>query len=83
MEADWRSRQHDDMVLALAIAAFLGEHGLEFWMRVCDGSEGREGAGGVTAEHSAAMGTVYTVPADPYPRGIDVRPDAPGWGRRR
>jgi hypothetical protein len=82
MEADWRSRQHDDMVLALAIAAFLGEHGLEFWMRVCDGSEGREGAGGVTAEHSAAMGTVYTVPADPYPRGIDVRPDAPGWGRR-
>jgi hypothetical protein len=25
MEADWRSRAHDDLVLALAIAAWLGE----------------------------------------------------------
>ena len=25
-EADWRSRQHDDLVLSLAIAAFLGEN---------------------------------------------------------
>jgi hypothetical protein len=33
MAADWRTRAHDDLVLALAIAAFLGEHGQEFWLR--------------------------------------------------
>jgi hypothetical protein len=27
LEADWRERQHDDLVLALAIAAWLGERG--------------------------------------------------------
>jgi hypothetical protein len=33
MEADWRSRAHDDLVLALAIAAWLGEHAREVWIR--------------------------------------------------
>jgi hypothetical protein len=33
MEADWRTAPHDDLVLALAIAAWLGEHGSrEFWI---------------------------------------------------
>jgi hypothetical protein len=84
LAADWRTRQHDDMVLALAIAAWLGQHGSkEFWLYhggLCDGREpGQFGETGV--EQSAAMGTVYTVPADPKPRGIDLRPNAPGWGR--
>jgi hypothetical protein len=69
--ADWRSRQHDNPVLALATAAFLGENGLEFWLRLCGGSEGRHGAGEVTAERSAALGTVYTVPTDRAPAGAD------------
>jgi hypothetical protein len=30
---------------------------------------------------SAAMGTVYSIPADPQPRAIDLRPEAPGWER--
>jgi hypothetical protein len=33
MAADWRTRAHDDLVLALAIAAFLGERYCEFWYR--------------------------------------------------
>ena len=34
MTADWRTRAHDDLVLALAIAAWLGEHAVqEFWIR--------------------------------------------------
>jgi hypothetical protein len=34
MAADWRTRAHDDLVLALAIAVWLGEHAVqEFWIR--------------------------------------------------
>jgi hypothetical protein len=32
MAADWRSRQHDDLVLALALAAFLGERIPKFFL---------------------------------------------------
>jgi hypothetical protein len=31
---------------------------------------------------SAALGAVYEIPADPRPRGIDLRTEAPGWGRQ-
>jgi hypothetical protein len=31
MAADWRTRQHDDMVLGLAIAAWLGERRGQDW----------------------------------------------------
>jgi hypothetical protein len=30
---------------------------------------------------SAAMGVVYETPADPRPLALDLRPEAPGWGR--
>ena len=44
MEADWRNRAHDDLVLALAIAAFLGEQGCQtFWVRI--GGETFDGNG--------------------------------------
>jgi hypothetical protein len=97
MTADWRTRAHDDLVLALAIAAFLGEYGREFWVRIAGDREPGAGEGvrvvqaGVpvpgtkprpAVEVSAAMGTLFNIPADPRPRGIDLRPDAPGWGRR-
>ena len=32
MAADWRSRQHDDLVLALALAAFLGDRIPKFFL---------------------------------------------------
>jgi hypothetical protein len=38
--------------------------------------------GGTFLTTSAAMGVVYEIPADPRPRGLDLRPDAPGWGRQ-
>jgi hypothetical protein len=34
---------------------------------------------GSRVEVSAAMGTVYTIAADPTPRGLDVRAGASGW----
>jgi hypothetical protein len=34
LEADWRSRQHDDLCLALAIAAFLSERRRRGWIRI-------------------------------------------------
>jgi hypothetical protein len=36
---------------------------------------------GTRVEVSAAMGTVYTIAADPTPGGLDVKADAPGWER--
>jgi hypothetical protein len=36
---------------------------------------------GVIEERSAAMGRVFTVPADPRSRKIDVSDAAPGWER--
>jgi hypothetical protein len=36
---------------------------------------------GVIVEYSAAMGRVFTIPADPRPLAIDLDPDAPGWER--
>jgi hypothetical protein len=34
---------------------------------------------GVVIEDSAATGRSFLVPADPRPKGVDVRPAAPGW----
>jgi hypothetical protein len=91
-EADWRSKAHDDLVLALAIAAWLGEYRQPFFMRVGGVSAGLEGgpsgapsASEVTVEDSAAMGRVYTVPADPHKKGrvVDLRPGAEGWEQWR
>jgi hypothetical protein len=31
---------------------------------------------------SAALGVVFEVPADPRPRLLDLRAEAPGWGRQ-
>jgi hypothetical protein len=87
-EADWRSRSHDDLVLALSIAAWLGEYRQPFFLRAGGMSMGLEGgphgappAAEVTVEDSAAMGRVYTVPADPHKKGrvVDLRPGAPAW----
>jgi hypothetical protein len=81
------------LVLALAIAAWLGEYRQPFFMRVGGVSAGQEGGPGgsppaseVTVEDSAAMGRVYTVPADPHRskgRVVDLRPGAEGWERWR
>jgi hypothetical protein len=77
MAADWRTRQHDDMVLALAIAAWLGQYGTQqFWLSFGGVCDGRAPEGTYTC-----MGRQETIPADPRPRGIDIRPNAPGWGR--
>jgi hypothetical protein len=79
-EADWRSRAHDDLVLALAIAGWLGEHGTgEFWLRA--GGSFLPGPA-VVIEENAAMGKVVTVPAGPR-RGIDISPGAAGWQSSR
>jgi hypothetical protein len=39
-------------------------------------------ADGTIEEVSAAMGRCFDVPADPRPVTLDLRPDAPGWGRQ-
>jgi len=62
----------------------------EFWMRIGDEViyGGREGGaarrvevdGGVVVEQGP-MGKVYTIPAGSTRKGIDIRPDAPGWSR--
>jgi predicted phage terminase large subunit-like protein len=82
---------HDDIVDGTALAFGRLATRKEFWMRMGGvtygagaGGAAARGAGcdgGVVVEESAAMGRVYTVPADPRPRGIDLRPGAPGWGR--
>ena len=33
----------------------------------------------VTVVNSAAMGLVFTIPADPGPRKLDLSVNAPGW----
>jgi hypothetical protein len=59
--------------------------GRAFFLRIngmnCDGRPDRPTPGEVSVEESAAMGTVYTVPADPHKGSvvIDYRPGAPGW----
>ncbi|MBY0522267.1 MAG: hypothetical protein K2R98_02650 [Gemmataceae bacterium] len=39
LENDWRSAAHDDLVLALAIAAWLGEQAQPFYFRLVDRSD--------------------------------------------
>jgi hypothetical protein len=92
-EADWRSRAHDDLVLALAIAAWVGEYRQPFFLRAGGTLMGLEGgpngappASEVTAEDSGAMGRVYTVPGNPHRgkgRVVDLREGAPGWAEWR
>jgi hypothetical protein len=75
-----RNRDHDDLVLATALPCWYALRAQrQFWLRRCGVTLGDEPA----VEESAAVGRVYTVPADPRPRGIDIRPDAPGWVRYR
>ena len=38
---------------------------------------------GVLEEWDPAMGRVWTIPAEPRPRKIDLRADAAGWERLR
>jgi hypothetical protein len=38
---------------------------------------------GVIEEWDAGMGRVFTIPADPRPRKIDLSVDAAGWERLR
>jgi predicted phage terminase large subunit-like protein len=83
---------HDDIVDAAALAFSHQAVRKEFWMRIGDEvvydaranpPRGRvERDGEIIVEESAAMGKVYTIPAGPGRKGIDIRPDAPGWGRR-
>jgi hypothetical protein len=83
---------HDDIVDAAALAFSHLAVRKEFWMRIGDEIvyDARENPprrrvecdGGIIVEESAAMGKIYTIPAGPLRKGIDIRPDAPGWGRR-
>jgi hypothetical protein len=81
---------HDDIVDSTTLAFRRLALRREFWLRMNGVTyDARErgatrvtgGDGGMIVQESAAMGTVYTIPADPRPRGIDIRSDAPGWGR--
>jgi hypothetical protein len=47
-----------------------------------EGPRRRQLSDGTVEEVSAAMGRSILVPADPRPRGIDVRASAPGWEGR-
>jgi hypothetical protein len=81
-EAEWRTRAHDDLVLALSIAAFLGENTREFWVHT-DGfsSEKLEMSGGVKIVNDEMGKSVITTLPKP---GFDPSPGAPGWyGPRR
>jgi len=81
---------HDDIVDATALAFGRLAARKEFWMRIGDEViyGGREGGaarrvevdGGVVVEQGP-MGKVYTIPAGSTRKGIDIRPDAPGWSR--
>jgi hypothetical protein len=92
MEADWRSRAHDDLVLALAMAAYLGDSATaQLWLR--QGGETFNLGGdppppgprrtvlpdGTIIEESAGMGTQVTYPGSPARSGLDISPQAPGW----
>jgi hypothetical protein len=77
MAADWRTRQHDDMVLALAIAAWLGEHTKEAWLRF-DGISFADDDRDDTVKVMHPDGRVTYEPFQ-WGRHIDLRPDAPGW----
>jgi hypothetical protein len=71
----WRERDHDDLVLATALACWYSERAQrQLWLHV-----GGEAVS--TAETGAALGTVHNIRADPNSKGIDVWPGAPGWRR--
>jgi hypothetical protein len=84
MEADWRSRQHDDMVLALSIAAWLGEAATrQPWIRV-DGVTYGLGADAPASPRRTVLpdgtvieetpgGTQTTYSGKPAKSGLDVK----------
>jgi hypothetical protein len=89
----WRTRDHDDLVLAVALACWYAERARrELWVRLLGEPGGASGGPGgrwvagryepgeVAVEESAAMGKVYTIPAGPTRRPMPPA-DAPGWGR--
>jgi hypothetical protein len=95
MEAGWRSHQHDDLCLALAIAAWLGEAATrQFWLR--QGGEtftyGSDPpppgprrtvlADGTIIEETPA-GRQVTYPGTPARRGTDAWSRGPEWAPYR
>jgi predicted phage terminase large subunit-like protein len=81
---------HDDIVDATALAFNRLAVGKRFWLRqdgvtydLGDGpaAPSDKGDGEVIVEDNTPMGRTYTIPANPRPRGIDIRPGAPGWHR--
>src|SRR5262249_58336871 len=58
LAADWRTRAHDDLVLALAIAAFLGEHTQDLWVHI-------PGVSAAAAGGPGCMGNQETIQATP------------------
>jgi len=82
---------HDDVVDATALAfnrlavrkrPWIRMGGVTYDLGLAPAAPSDVGDSGVVVEESAAMGRVYTVPGGPGLRGIDIRPGAPGWGRR-
>jgi len=79
---------HDDQVDACSLGFAKLAMKQQIWLRVAGDEPGpgqtHQGGlyvgGGVTEEWGPG-GRIITVPADPPRRGVDVRPDAPGWGR--
>jgi hypothetical protein len=95
MEADWRSRAHDDLVLSLAMAAWLGEAALQqLWLRqggetfqlgsdpLPPGPRRVVRPDGTIVEEVPGMGTQTTYPGKPAREGLDISPGAAGWERR-
>jgi hypothetical protein len=93
MEADWRCRAHDDLVLALAMAAFLGEAQQSPWIRVGGetyhlgsdppppGPRRTVLADGTIVEETPG-GRQVTYPGTPARQGVDPRSQGPEWQRR-
>jgi predicted phage terminase large subunit-like protein len=76
---------HDDQVDACSLAFNKLAAKKKFWLRMDGITLGKPDAptpvSEPTVEVSAAMGKIYTIPGDPCPGGIDIRPGAPGWRR--